>query len=166
MICCCLPPERQGGGMTYLNIAISHLTSFSYPIVSDEILQRKDSSTITPASLLISFLCHYRPSPVTGSVFHHFYRFGLCWDSPEGWWGPNWKFWSRKLQSGGNLVISQIVKNVNIKVSVHLSLDNKTETRKISINKRRWRRFFSFYSFLNFTPKLTTINQEDLSLWK
>ena len=38
--------------------------------------------------------------------------------------GPNWKFWFRKLQSSGsfgNLVISQIVKNVNIKVSVHLS---------------------------------------------
>ena len=63
--------------------------------------------------------------PVTGSVFHHFYWFGLYWHSPEGWWGPNWKFWFRKLQSSGsfgNLVISQIVKNVNIKVSVHLSI--------------------------------------------
>ena len=59
------------------------------------------------------------------SVFHHFYRFGSWWHSPERWLGPNWKFWLRKLQrtgSFGNFVISQIVKNVNRKVCGHLSI--------------------------------------------
>ena len=56
MICCCLPPERQGGGMSYLEITIIHVTSFRSQIVLDEILQR----TVICPSLLISPLCHYR----------------------------------------------------------------------------------------------------------
>ena len=77
MICCCLPPERQGGGISYLNITIIHVTSFRSQNVLDEILQR------TVKLLFQSFVPRFssHPSvitqPVTGSVFHHFYRFGL-----------------------------------------------------------------------------------------
>ena len=131
--CCCLPPARQGGGITYLAITITHLLHHSdiSQIVLEEILPRTALNYISVQSFLSLALSLSSPllllalsCPVTGSVFHHFYRFGLEWDSPEGWWGPNWKFWFRKLQSSGsfgNLVISEIVKNVNIKVSVHLS---------------------------------------------
>ena len=65
MICWCLPPVRPGGGLTYLNI--THLTSFRYQTVCNEILPMTAKllfQSFVPLSLslslsFISFLCHY-----------------------------------------------------------------------------------------------------------
>ena len=88
---------------------------------SSHLSQGLSSSLLTES--LLSIIT--RLGPVHVSVFYHFYRFGFYWHSPERWWGPNWEFWLRKLQSSGsfgNFVISQIVKNVNRKVCGHLSI--------------------------------------------
>ena len=55
MICWCLPPVRPGGGLTYLNI--THLTSFRYQTVCNEILPMTAKllfQSFVPLSLSVS----------------------------------------------------------------------------------------------------------------
>ena len=86
MICCCLPPVRAGGGLTYLNVTITHLTSFRYQIVWDEILQRtakllfQSFVALSLSSSLSSVITGPALSPVLFSII---FIDSVCTDSHQ-----------------------------------------------------------------------------------
>ena len=85
MICWCLPPVRPGGGLTYLNI--THLTSFRYQTVCNEILPMTAKllfQSFVPLSLSLSSLSSVITGPGLSPVlFSIIFIDSVCIDTHQ-----------------------------------------------------------------------------------